>query len=195
MKIILALLTLALLITTVSAYPIYVATGDPVLIQENIPGGSCWFFPTTGIKYDRYEYDFPPITSIENETVCSIPGDITENLVPGEYTMIYQEPVFIGNKTFKDVSWIDDTLISSFAKTEPIDEEGKQAPDIMNDLKMMIETNQFNTINSETIFIEKPEITLDQISHTHTYGNVYTASGTSNCANGTPIIIKIDETR
>ena len=65
----------------------------------------------------------------------------------------------------------------------------------MNDLKMMIETNQFNTINSETIFIEVPEIRLDLIEQNLRFVDIYTASGTSNLANGTPITIKIDEER
>ena len=186
----LLVIALTLLISIVSAYPIYVATGDPVSVHENKPGGSCWLFPSSGTGY---EYDFTPLIDIENETFCSIPGEVTANLIPGTYTMAYQEPVYVGNKIFKDVSWVNNTLVSSFAQIKPIDESGKEAPIVLTDLKRLIETNQFNTFISETVFIEEPDLKLNEMHQTAE--NVYTASGTCNLINGTPITIKIDDKR
>jgi hypothetical protein len=185
----LLLLALILLVSAASAYPIYVAAGDPASVHENVPGGSCWLFPSSGVGY---EYDFSPATT-GNETFCTIPGKTTANLIPGTYTMIYQEPVVVGNKIFKDVSWVDNSLVSSFAKVKPVDESGKQAPAVMNDLKRLVETNQFNTLKTDQVFIEKPDLKLNTLQQTAE--NVYTASGTSNFADGTPVTIKIDDAR
>lgn len=183
-------MSLIALVSCVSAYPIYVANGDPASIHENVPGGSCWLFPPTGVG-DRY--DFAPITTIENETFCSILGKETANLKPGKYIMLYQEPVFVGNKTFLDVSLVNNTLTSSFAKSQPIDITGKEGLIVMNDLKRLIETNAFNTINSEQVFIEEPNLKLQKLYQTAE--NVYTASGTSNMLGGTTLTIKIDDAR
>jgi hypothetical protein len=183
------LLATILLVSAASAAPIYVATGDAASIPLKTPGGSCWHFPESGIGY---LCDFSP-TLVNNQSYCIIPGKDTANLNPGTYTMVYQEPAIVGNKIFKDVSWINNTLVSSFAKTKPIDESGKQAPMVMIDLKRMIEANQFNKIISEQIFIEEPELKLTQLYQSAE--NLYTAKGTSNFADGTPITIKIDDAR
>ena len=166
------------------------ATGDNASIHEDIPYGSCWLFPSSGVGY---EYDFAPIQTIENETFCVVPRSVTANLAPGKYTLFYQEPVFVGTKVFRDVSLVNNSLVSSFAKIDSVDESGREGVMVLNDLTRLITANQFNTFNTEQIFIEDPDLKLAKFYQVAE--NAYTASGTSNLINGTPITIKIDDTR
>ena len=176
-------------ISVASASQFYVARGDTISIPEQVPNGSCWYFPTSGTGI---HFDIPSVPQGE-EWYCRLSETDTKRMTPSTYTLLYQEPVFANEQYFKDVSWIDNKLVSSFSQVESIDEAGKNAPDILNDLKNIILTNNFNTFSIDQVIVQEPAITVRNIGQTGE--NIYTASGTSNYANNTPVTVKIDENR
>ena len=176
-------------ITDIVGAQIYIAQGDPVWIVEPSPGGSCWLFPFNEVgKY----YDIPAIAG-NNETVCGVTAEQSANMKEGRYTMVYVTPAVINGKTFKDISWINNSLVSTLSHSKTIDESGKQGPMVMKDLYMMIEANGLNTIVNNTIEMQAPFLHVTEMRQTAE--NLYTVKGTSNFADGTPITIKIDEDR
>lgn len=178
------------IVSMVSASQFYIARGDPVWIEEQVPNGTCWYFPTSGIG--DY-YDIPATLSITGNTFCHLQGDKTANMIVSKYTLIYQEPAIINRKTFSDISWVNNKLISSLSLSDPIDESGNQGQTVMTDLKKLIITNGLNTFSEDQIFLEDPYLKLGDLSQTSE--NFYIAKGTSNFADGTKITIKIDEDR
>jgi hypothetical protein len=189
MRIVLAsLLVMFALVSAVSG--LTVAQGDPIWIQESKPGGTCWFFPLSG---SGSEYDLPATVTLLNETYCVLPSSKTANMHPGEYTLIYQEPVLIGDLYFKDVSFNNGILSSSLSKTKSIDESGRNSQMVLSDLKTIITENKLNTYTEDQITIEKPDVKISTMGQVG--DNLYRITGTSNYAIGTKMKIKVDEGR
>jgi hypothetical protein len=179
---------LILLISAVSATTVYIAQGDPVSFEVK-PGGSCWYFPQSGIGID---YDLPP-TQEGGLSYCTLSGKKTASMSTMEYRLIYQEPAIVNGVYFKDLSWKNDQLVSSFTSSAPISESGKQGLMVMDDLKSLITKNRFNTCTENTIIIQRPDTRITDMGKVAE--NLYRISGTSNFADGTPILIKVDEDR
>ena len=201
------------IISSASASISYVARGDPVSISEHQPQGTCWYFPSTG---SGTLYDQPPLV-INNKTFCKLSPDQTRNMVPLTYTLVYEVPLYANGKYFKDVSWINNSLESTFSAVNTIDESGKNAAIVMNDLERTIRENGFNNFTSDQIVIQEPDLKITDFGNLPdvaaignagaepgqapapiivTAGNnLYEAKGTSNLQDGTPITIKIDEDR
>jgi hypothetical protein len=168
---------------------VYLAQGDPAWILEPSSGGTCWLFPFNEVG--EY-YDIPASTN-GNETFCGITAEQSANMKEGRYTMVYVYPAIVNGKPFKDVSWIDNRLVSTFSHIKPIDESGKQGPMVMTDLYAMVKANNLNNIVNNTIDIQAPFLHVTELRQTAE--NLYTVKGTTNFAEGTPLIIKIDEDR
>lgn len=177
-------------ILPVSAQYAIIARGDVATgIAEANPGGTCWFFPDYGVGG---LYDQPAVT-IDNQTLCRLDQGQTQNFTPGRYTLLYEEPVLANGKYFKDVSWVNGSLVSAFSETDSIDERGNDGPMIMQDLKDIITSNGFNTFSENQIIIQDPDLKITDIGQTSKI--TFTVSGTSNYVNGTPVTIKFDENR
>lgn len=194
MRIILALLAMFALVAVVSGNVsgglIYLAQGDPASIIESSPGGSCWLFPSNEVG--EY-YDIPASSSGPNQTYCGVSGEQSANMKEGRYTMVYITPAIVNGKSFKDVSWVNNRLVSTFNSAKPIDESGRLGPIVMADLYAMIKGNGLNSITENTIDISAPFLRVTDLSQTA--DNRYTIRGTTNFAELTPLIIKIDEDR
>lgn len=177
------------LISNASASTSYIARGDPIWVNESHPQGTCWYFPDSG-RGTLYDL---PVSVNGNESYCVLQGSNTTQLQPIAYTLVYEEPTFANGKYFKDISWVNNTLVSAFSGIHSIDESGKQAPQVMKDLQHLIAANGFNNFSTDKIVIQEPDLKLSELRQTQT--DIYTAGGTSNLADGTPITIKIDEER
>jgi len=181
-------LMLGCIIVNASASTNYVTRGDEILISESQPEGTCWFFPITGPGV----YDQPAVT-INGSTFCKLSKEQTQDLTPMQYTLVYEIPVKANGKYFKDVSWVNDTLVSAFSSVHSIDESGKHGAAIMTDMEKIVAHNGFNTLASDTVTIQEPDI---KIAELYRWGEFfYILSGTSNMADGTPVTINIDEDR
>jgi hypothetical protein len=193
MKIILALLAVVALVAVVSGTNgalVYLAQGDPAWILEPSDGGSCWLFPKNEVGA---LYDIPARSSGPNLSYCGITGEQSANMKEGQYTMLYVTPATVNGRTFKDVSWVNNSLVSTFNSAKPIDESGRLGPMVMADLYAMIEGNGLNTITDTVIDIKSPYLRVTDLYQTAE--NVYTVRGTTNFADATPLLIKIDEDR
>jgi hypothetical protein len=168
----------------------FVARGDSVCIdQMTNPTGTCWYFPTTG---EGTYYDQPSIWN-SNKSWCCLEEEQTRNLTPGTYNLLYEAPTPANGKYFKDVSWVNRSLISAFSAVHSVDERGRDGPMVLEDLKKIINSNGFNTFTEAEIVIQDPDMKITSLEQT---GDItYTLRGTSNFENGTPITINIDEDR
>jgi hypothetical protein len=190
MKRLLALLVLiAVLVIPVASEQIFIARGEPTGVQMDVPGGTCWLFSDYG---NTGYYGIAPQTS-DNSTLCSITKEVSHALSPGGYTLLYEEPAYINGKKFVDVTWVNDTLVSSLSKTHVIDEHGNTANVIREDLKHLIDENGLNTYHEVGIKVEDPYLKVSDMGQSGE--NLYTVSGTSNFNDGTQITIKIDDVR
>ena len=180
------LIVFAIVIPSASASQIYIARGDPAIVQEYVASGTCWYFPASG---SGTLYDIPAVTYF-NGSACELSSDQTNLLKTMQYTLLYEEPVVVKGKTFKDVSYRNGTLFSSFSGIHSIDESGMDGPTVLSSLKNMIDSNQFNTYNISYIAIQNPELVIDSLGQTG--DNAYTVTGTSNYADGTQITLYVD---
>lgn len=184
------LVFIVVLLIPVNASPVFIARGDPTYIQMDAPGGTCWIFQ----KYGPYGlYDFPSGVDRYNVTHCGISTKMSQGLPAGEYVLLYQKPAMVNGKPFKDISWVNNTLVSSIAGVKPIDESGKEANVVLTDLKMMIDSNGLNTYSEISLTVEEPLLKISDLGRTAE--NVYTVKGTSNFNDGTHITIKVDDMR
>jgi len=173
------------------AESVTVAQGDPVWVAEYSPNGTCWLFPDHGIGDSRF-YDIPA-QHINNVTWCNIYGTDTANLNPGTYFIVHEAPAMVNGNWFKDISWINGTLTSSLKLGQNIDESGKDASVIMQNLEDTISSDNLNTYSTDTIYLQKPLITITGIDRTAT--DVYTISGQSNLRDGENLTIYVDDLR
>jgi hypothetical protein len=182
-------LLLILIISPITASQVYIARGDATAIQRDAPDGTCWLFSDYGsVAF----YNMPSETVGDGVTYCEISKTMSYAMSPGEYTLLYQEPVVLNGKTFRDVSWVNGSLVSSIS-IPPIDESGKTPNLILKDLKSLISTNKLNTYSEVTIHLQDPYLKVSELGRTGE--SIYTVKGTSNFADDTSVTIKIDDTR
>ena len=153
----------SLIIPGVIAYPDYfIARGDAVWVGEMHPEGTCWYFPTagTGTLYDL------PSVYMDNQTFCRLDTGQTWNMSPRDYTLIYEEPTPANGKYFKDVSWNNGSLVSTFSAVHSIDESAQDASTVMRDLTKIIVHNGFNNFSESQITIQEPYLKITSIDKT-----------------------------
>jgi hypothetical protein len=184
-----AVLIPAIALPASAQYAIIARESVAIQINEEHPGGSCWYFPDRGTGT---LYDIPALT-IDNQTFCRLEPEQTETLAPGAYTLLYEEPVLANGKYFKDISWVNGSLISAFSEVDSIDESGNDGPMVLRDLEELITSNGFNSFSESQIVIKEPSLEITDIGQISEI--TFTIAGTSNLANETPVIIKIDEDR
>lgn len=185
-KILIAVLLLSL-VGIASAQTI-IAQNNSLWIEEMAgPGGTCWAFPETGVAEPDL-FDVPSM-EVDNGTWCFLSSKTTASMRPGNYLMLYEAPVTINGKVFKDVSWVNGSLVSPLYGKVTIGH--LESSLIRENLTGIVEGNGLNTITVSPFVIETPTITINAIARTG-YEKM-SISGITNLANDTAIDIYIDE--
>jgi hypothetical protein len=137
-------------------------------------------------------YDIPSLTvDYGNSSICKLTAEDTGTMPLTTYTVLYEQPVLVNGKYFKDVSWINNKLESSFSHISSVDESGRQGPEVLRDLQNMLDTNAFNTYTIDYVELQEPVLSVRTLERTGE--NLYTVAGTTNFADKTDITIKVDE--
>ena len=183
------------MIGQVSASFMYVAQNDSAQFSVINPEGTCWYFPDVEKMELTKLYDLP-VGYCDNHYCCSLTARQTANMHEGNYTLIYTYPSVItnvnanaSNNYLKDISWKDDSLVSVFGNKE--DESGKQGYMVMADLKLLTESSKTDNLEEYQIGIQPPLFTITRQEQVNDH--VIDVYGTSNMANGTQIVVKLDE--
>jgi len=167
----------------------YVAEGEPVSIGFSHPNGTCWYFAQGGEDLAEDYYDIPSIPD-GNGSVCIFNASMSANNPLGIYTVFYSFPSSLNGKLFKDVSWNNGSLVSIFGNNAPLNEAGKNPMMVMQDLENLIQKDDIDGIETATIVLQKPELTITRLEQTGL--NTITLSGTSNLANGDSVAVVVD---
>ena len=187
-RMVVAMLILMAIVGTASAGT-FIARGDPLQILETKPYGSCWYFPENG--QGKY-YDISP-SIIGNRTYCTLTKSQTYGMPPGRYTVTYIEPAVVNGKIFRDVSWHNNTLVSTLSYSGSIYEGGSIAEVVRSDLTRIVTANGLNIVRESSLVIEEPSMRVIDIGRVG--DNVFRIRGESNLINGTLVSISVDDKR
>lgn len=189
-----AFFIIGLVVSPVSAAPVYIAQGDPVQFQVNHPAGHCWYFPSVA-KEDYQKFYAIPASQYQRENyTCDLSSSQTANMPEGDYTLIYVYPSkldtgAVPSQYLSDVSWSNNSLVSLFGERR--DESGSQSYMVMKDLKEMVSQSKLDRLEEYEIAVQPPSLNIRRQEGTG--WDLITVSGESNLANGTVVRIEIDE--
>ena len=167
---------------------IYVAQNDSLSIPVPAAGGTCWYFPVSEQTTLANMYDIPA-----SGTGCYLSRIQTAGMNEGTYDFVYTYPVNVNGRWIKDVSWVNDSLVSIFAQDRIKDESGKQAVMVERDLGTMIQNGGVDRIYKDQIKVEAPYLTVQQVYQVA--DSTLKVSGTSNMNDGTPVHVYVDEVK
>ena len=190
-------LIILLIISPVSASPIYITQNDPVTLYVTHPAGTCWYFPSSEKLEQTKLYDIP-VWACGDTPCCTLSEDQTANMQEGQYDFVYTYPSefstvnLTGAKStsyLKDLSWKDNSLISVFGNAT--DESGKQAAMVSSDLKQLTSTSRTDNYEDYQLVVQAPSLVITRQESINDH--LMRVSGTSNMANDTVVKIEIDK--
>jgi hypothetical protein len=192
-----AVVVILIIVSTASAFPVvYIAQGDPAVIQMDHPEGACWYFPDKELKNHNPMYDVPSVGDGNETYYCNLKPSDTANMPEGRYTMVYTYPAEIvardntDLKYLKDISW-NGKGIKSLLNGKYKDEFGAQVQTVLTDLRVMVNDSKTDNLQEYSIFVQPPSLTITR--HEQTGWDEITASGTSNLIDGTKVTLYVDE--
>jgi len=192
MKLYLGIVLLILLAVPVVASDggVYVARGDPISVVVNQSGGTCWYFPMSNDMAQSGFYDIPSYKP-QNKSYCSLSGDFTASMPPGKYSLVYKYPAVVNGNVIPDVSFKDGYLVSIFSDVAPVNTAGRVGYQVKDDLLEMVAVHNMDSTIEYPISIEEPEFAITRIEGIKE--DMIQVSGVSNLADGTRIVVVVDE--